>query len=119
MDEFIDVSAAIGSGVYTLLRRGRVVFVGKSKSMIMMIGAHRRLARRPVPVWVDIPGIVFDTVKVYPCGPDRATKLANELIAFYNPHYNTKPAPQPSPIGDLIRSRLCQSATRAPHTSTV
>ncbi len=85
---FIDISAALASGVYLLEHRGRVVYVGKAKGMIDMITGHRRLARKPGQPWNPVPGIVFDRALVQPCHPDRVDALLAALIAEYQPIYN-------------------------------
>jgi hypothetical protein len=91
----IDVSAALRSGVYLLSRDGVVVYVGQSKCPLVRIYTHRSLARKRVPGWLKVRGVVFDTAEVIPCHPDRINALEQGLIEFYKPVYNKTHNPEP------------------------
>lgn len=111
VDEFADISDAMGAGVYMLYHHERVVFVGYSTSMIDLIAGHRRLAHKSMPTWFPIVGIIFDRAHILPCGPDRAAKLMPELIAHYQPHYNTRR------LEPQLRTVPCTTETTVPRES--
>jgi excinuclease UvrABC nuclease subunit len=94
--ETVDVSAILRPGVFVLSHRGKVVFVGKSKCPLELIAAHRSLARKRVPEWMPIKGIVFDSITVTPEHPDRIDALYQSLIDQHQPHYNVRVIPTPS-----------------------
>lgn len=87
---FNDASAILQSGVYALVYQGRVVYIGKSKSMIVRISTHRSNARRKSPSWLpaSAKGIIFDEVHIQPCHPDVIDELEYDLINLYKPKYN-------------------------------
>ena len=97
-----DISAVLRQGVYMLLRGEKVVYVGKSKCMLLRVAAHRSLARRRVPDWLPIRGIVFDNVHVIPCHPDRIDALERGLIDFYQPHHNVQHRTFPTPLESMF-----------------
>lgn len=85
----VDISTALKGGVYVLRNRGKVIYVGKAKVMLMKIMAHREGARKGVAPWSPVPGIVFDSVEVFPEHPDRVNALHAKLLAELNPEYST------------------------------
>ena len=93
--ETFDVSAMLRQGVYLLYRDGVVVYVGQSKCMLVRIYTHRSFARRRVPAWMPIRGVVFDRVEVIPCHPDRVDALERGLIELYKPVCNKQHNPEP------------------------
>lgn len=93
LEGFIDASAILRSGVYVLSLRGRVVYVGKSVAPITRIYAHRNLARKRSVPWLSIKGIVFDSVHIMPCHPDRIDELEQALIAEFTPQGNRQHNP--------------------------
>lgn len=105
MEGFTDVSGLIRCGVYLLLQRGRVVFVGKAgKSMLAKIAAHRSLARKSVPDWLPIKGIPFDQVLIKTVHPDQLESTYLDLVLEFNPHYNLPaPAFAPPPASAIHR----------------
>lgn len=89
MDGFVDATALVKGGVYILLLRGKVVFVGKATSaMLPRIAAHRSLARKSTPAWLPIRGITFDQVFIKAVHPDRLEAEYLELVLEHNPIYN-------------------------------
>lgn len=93
VEGFIDVSAILRSGVYALVHRGVVVYVGKSKVMLGRLYAHRtawgskskkRVGYKP------ISGILFDEVWIKPCATDEIDSLEYEMINRYKPRYNAQ-----------------------------
>lgn len=88
-----DVSEILGVGVYALLRRDVVVYVGKSKSLYARVYAHRAMANRAargksIPDWLPTKGFVFDAVWVQPCSLERLDSLEAEMIDLYKPKFN-------------------------------
>lgn len=85
----LDISAALKGGVYVLRHRGRVIYVGKAKVMLMKIMAHREGARKGVAPWSPVPGIVFDSVEIFPEHPDRVNALHSRLTDELAPSWNS------------------------------
>lgn len=81
----VDISAILGGGAYVLRHRGTVVYVGKSTVLLTKLAGHRNGARRKVATWSPVPGIVFDSVEIYPEHPDRVDALVEELTLRYSP----------------------------------
>lgn len=85
---FIGVSEILRSGVYALVYRGAVVYIGKSKVMLGRIYTHRSQWGRKALPWLPIKGILFDEVFVRPCTLDQIDELEYEMINLYKPRYN-------------------------------
>lgn len=99
LDGFIDGSDMLRSGVYALCRKGVVIYVGKSKSMIGRINAHRR-------AWIDkrkaksegswitnalgIPGLMFDEIHIRPVPLHLLDAVEREMIDKFKPVYNVQ-----------------------------
>lgn len=79
MNEFEDGSGMLGPGVYVLLSRGRVVFVGKAKSILATVAKHREFVRQSVPSWFPVQGIQFDEVLWKTSHPDRIDAEVTKL----------------------------------------
>lgn len=109
-----DVTAILRQGVYLLSRDGAVVYVGQSKCMLVRIYTHRQLARKKVPHWLPIRGVVFDTVEVIPCHPDRIDDLERGLIALHTPIYNRAHNPEPVRIPIAASKLIAQSRLSSP-----
>lgn len=93
LEDFVDVSVLLGPGVYALVRRGVVIYVGKSKSVYQRVYAHRTTAQRaargkPIPTWLPIKGFVFDQVFVRPCALADLDACEAEMIERYKPRFN-------------------------------
>ena len=93
-DGFHDVSPMLRGGVYMLLHRGVVVYVGKSKVMLGRIYSHRvawgRKSRQPITGNIPPRGILFDQILVQPCHDHKISALEASLIALHRPRYNTQ-----------------------------
>lgn len=94
---FVEVSEILRSGVYVLVHRGQVIYIGKSKSMLSRIYSHRNLHNskakgREVPWWIAsmLPGIQFDEIHVRPCSLEALDALEREMIDLYRPKYNIR-----------------------------
>lgn len=99
LDGFVDSSEILKSGVYALVRKGSVIYVGKSKSMIGRINTHRRawIDRRKTKAngsWVanmlGIPGLMFDEIHIRPVPLHLLDAVEREMIDKYKPHYNVQ-----------------------------
>ena len=93
LESFTDVSAILGPGVYALVKRGVVIYVGKSRSVWQRLYAHRSTANRaargkPIPTWLPLKGFVFDEVWVRPCAFADLDRLEEEMINRYKPRFN-------------------------------
>lgn len=90
LEGFEDVTNLLRGGVYALVYRGEVVYVGKSKTMLVRIYSHRSAAGRRQPPWFPVKGIRFDEVHIQPCHPDRIDDLERRMIELYKPVYNVQ-----------------------------
>lgn len=114
VEGFVDASVVLGAGVYALVRRGVVIYVGKSRSVYQRVYAHRTTARRaargnPIPTWLPIKGFVFDEVWVRPCHVDGLDALEREMINLYKPRFNESlkaPGKVTGPIALRVRGTM-------------
>lgn len=89
----LELGAMLRSGVYLLLHRGTVVYVGQSKQVLRRVYAHRvvwaakRKGRRLTQLRTQ--GILFDDFLMVPCPEDRLDGLERELIQRFRPRCNT------------------------------
>lgn len=95
LEGFTDVSASLKSGVYALVAKGQVIYVGKSKAMIARIAAHRQawIAKRKGKAgWISdtlgIPAVLCDEIHILPCPPHALDALEAEMINRYKPKLN-------------------------------
>lgn len=114
----IDVSKLLHCGVYCLLQRGKVVYVGKSKNPIRRLrdhmqnrncempdGRHRGGGGSAGPTY-NGRGIKFDGIWFVPCMLGQLDTIEAVLIKKHLPKYNIKGMPrQPIPleIRELLR----------------
>jgi hypothetical protein len=104
LEGFTDVSALLGSGVYILLYRGKVVYVGQSVKMISRIYAHRSnkdRSSRQGAILPSLRGITFDKVFVMPCVREDLDAVERALIDAYKPRHNVH-YKYPTPITAAI-----------------
>src|SRR5216684_2207210 len=102
---FIDVTVFMHCGVYMLIRRGEVVYVGQSKSVGERIRTHIRqrkggarnsgLFHNKVKV-----GFAFDSIMVKGCMLGELDNLERAMIKKYQPKYNVLHK-NPKPLMDL------------------
>lgn len=92
MDDWIDVSAMLGPGVYALRAKGVVIYIGQAKRLYSRVYAHRynwaAKQKGRNQDWLGIRGFAFDEVLVFPCPLHRLAGLEREMIARYQPRYN-------------------------------
>ena len=91
LEGFTNISEALRCGVYALVMKGKVIYIGKSKCMLVRIYSHRnaKSKRGALPSWFPIKGIAFDEVHVQVCHPDALDKLEFDMINLYKPRLNT------------------------------
>ena len=91
---FTDATALLRAGVFALVWRGEVVFVGSARGpMLAKIAALREKDR---PSW--LPRIRFDQVLIRDVHPDQIESVKFSLIAEHSPRFNTELPPQTSMI---------------------
>lgn len=90
LGDFHNISEILRSGVYALVHKGKVVYIGKSKSMLGRIYTHRaQLGKKTYPWMKDFArGMVFDEVHIRPCHVDALDDLEAKMISLYKPKYN-------------------------------
>tara|TARA_R100001224_G_C3992463_1_gene139751 strand:+ start:26 stop:532 length:507 start_codon:yes stop_codon:yes gene_type:complete len=71
----------LSSGVYFLLQKQIVVYVGQSRNPLSRIGQHTKDSSK-----------VFNGVKILPCDTDKTTltKIEDRMIAALRPKYNKR-----------------------------
>lgn len=91
LEGFTNISEALRSGIYALLSKGKVIYIGKSKCMLVRIYSHRNAKSKKgaLPSWFPIRGITFDEVHVRHCHPDAIDRLEFDMINLYKPKLNT------------------------------
>ena len=94
IEGFEDVTTLLRSGVYILVKRGVVIYVGKSKSLYSRIYTHKHFANRgakgkTIASWLPVKGMQFDEVHIRYCHVDALDRVETETINKYKPHYNT------------------------------
>jgi excinuclease UvrABC nuclease subunit len=91
-DGFDRIGDVLGSGVYALIYRGKVVYIGQSVNMLMRIATHKAVRHRmrngKVPTWLAKRAIAFDDVWIQPCLPEEMYALERRMIESYRPRYN-------------------------------
>ena len=93
LEGFDEVSVILRAGVYALVSRGVVIYVGKAKNLYSRIYTHRTQAKRAkrglnIPSWLPIKGFVFDQVFVRTCKLEDLDTLEAEMINIYKPRFN-------------------------------
>ena len=112
--KYIDISKLLHCGVYVLLRRGEVVYVGKSTKPLKRLVTHMRNRNREIEDRVgptlNGKGINFDGIWFLPCMLGQLATLELYFIRKYLPKYNIQGRP-PMPIPDDIKALLAQMVT--------
>ena len=89
----VSLSLVLRSGVYALVCRGEVMYVGKAKNFLNRLYTHRsqwqaKRKGRTVPSFIPIKGVLFDEIHVWPCALDTIDALEREKINHYKPRLN-------------------------------
>jgi hypothetical protein len=82
----VNLSAVLSSGVYILRLRGRVVYIGRAKSALARVYAHKRARRGQMPRSLDslMAPVVFDEVWLRPCRVDQLDEAYAAACAELN-----------------------------------
>lgn len=104
---FINATDMLRSGIYMLVLRGEVVYIGQAKAMIVRIATHRSNARRTLPSWLppSAKGIVFDEILIRPCPVHHLDEIERELIVLYKPRHNIALKHNGKATGEVTLSR--------------
>lgn len=108
MEGFLDASAMMQGGVYVLVHRREVVYIGKAKNFLARIYTHRSVWGRQrkgdkIASWLPVKGVIFDQIYLRPCRPEVAEALERELIGEHNPKHNTQLRTKPhSPLPPMV-----------------
>lgn len=91
LEGFTNISQSLRCGIYALVMKGKVIYIGKSKCMLVRIYSHRNAKSKKgsLPSWFPIKGIAFDEVHVRSCHPDNLDSLEFDMINLYKPKLNT------------------------------
>ncbi len=130
---FMDISKLMHCGVYALLKKGEVVYVGKTKQPMQRIYRHVYNRGKPLGTTINSQsnakcptfngkGITFDSVWFLPCMLGQLSVLEVHFIRMFMPKHNVahnpeaKPRPErvPTviiPIPDDIKALLAQMVT--------
>lgn len=93
LEGFIDVSQILQGGVYALVHRGIVVYVGKSKVMLGRVYTHRVAWGKKSKAQVGLKpqkGILFDSIWIRPCPLTEIDAIESAMINLYKPRYNDR-----------------------------
>lgn len=109
---FLDVSILLRSGIYLLVRKGVVVYVGQSAKLMARVNNHstNRGRRQHKFLGRKVTGEVFDQVLVMACPVADLDRVETELIARYIPKYNTELKPRLVVSLDSIIAALVPTA---------
>jgi hypothetical protein len=110
----------IGTGVYLLLWKGEVLYVGKSLNIFHRIGQHvngmrrHKKGLRPSKGKEEVPLIEFDEIKVKWVSIERLNAEEMKLIQRYLPEYNELMKRTFIDVSDLPKvAKLIADAPRA------
>lgn len=81
---FTDATELLRGGVFVLLAKGKVVYVGRSSGPMLAKIANLRSSDRPK--W--LPKIHFDQVLIRFVHPDQVAGVVFDLIATHQPKHN-------------------------------
>lgn len=112
--QFMDISKLLHCGVYALLRRGEVVYVGKSTKPLIRIYSHLRNRGKEMKRTINPEagptangrGIMFDGLWFLPCMLGQMDTLEGYFIRKYIPKYNVRGKPLiaiPDEIKELLK----------------
>ncbi|TXH43039.1 MAG: GIY-YIG nuclease family protein [Desulfurellales bacterium] len=93
LDGFTNVTPILRAGVYALVAKGVIIYIGQAKNIHNRITTHRQQATRAargqsIPDWLPVRGFVFDEVHVRPCRVEDLDALEREMINLYKPRFN-------------------------------
>jgi hypothetical protein len=105
IEQMNQVGALLGPGVYALLYRRQVVYVGQSVLLLTRLYQHRNnyLRFRKGQTVAGTPGkaILFDDIRIWPCPRQDLDRIEKLLIQNYNPKCNTRGVPKTKEVLEL------------------
>lgn len=120
-DGFIKISQVLHCAVYALVKKGEVVYIGKSKKPLQRIATHndgRKVKASITPAGIPtVPRISFDDVWILGCMLGQLDTLERTMIKKYRPKYNHYHNPDkqgPVVIPEDIRALLATLAPELP-----
>jgi GIY-YIG catalytic domain len=118
-DGFISVEFMLHCGVYALVRRGVVVYIGQSKLLCRRVLEHWRKrgakpAKNPYYGTSVYNGAVFDDVWIRPCMLGELDSLEATMIKKYQPKYNVRGVTSRAEMPPEIRAMIAQLTARRP-----
>lgn len=101
---FFNISKMMHCGVYALVKKGEVVYVGKSRQPLMRVHIHVRNRGRKLGTnlygksdtgpAVNGKGITFDSAWFLPCMLGQLGTLEVHFIKMFMPKYNVRHNPE-------------------------
>lgn len=122
LEGFTNVSTILQGGVYALVHRGVVVYVGKSKVMLGRVYTHRVAWGKKSKAQVGLKpqkGILFDAVWIRPCPLTEIDAIESAMINLYKPRYNSLlrnglPVDISALVSGLVASRVSSPGALKP-----
>jgi excinuclease UvrABC nuclease subunit len=84
-DGFLEISQVLHCAVYALVKRGEVVYIGKSKKPLRRLLEHRGFVMKGI---AQVPKMSFDSVWILGCMLGQLDTLEQMYIRKYRPKYN-------------------------------
>jgi excinuclease UvrABC nuclease subunit len=115
LEGFLNLSAVLQPGIYALVYRREVVYVGKSNQMLRRVYEHRNNRMKWLqrePGWTKLKSIPFDDVFVMPVEETRLDEVEREMIAKYRPKYNVLLVPKVAQLPPLTINGVIIGAQR-------
>lgn len=94
IEGFTAVSPVLRSGIYALVQKGQIIYIGKAKCILNRAYTHRSNWVRTrkgqaIPEWLQTQkGILFDELHVMPCPEHLLDAEERRLIDIYRPTLN-------------------------------
>jgi excinuclease UvrABC nuclease subunit len=123
-DGFFDNTAMLHCVVYALMKRGEVVYIGKSKKPLKRIQAHinngKAVGQSDLYGRPSAKRVAFDGFWIRPCMLAELDSIEQEMINKYKPKYNVKHknAPLPAQIKHLLSILIVQPQEQRPTQQT-
>ena len=93
---FESIGVGLSAGIYMLVYKGRVMYIGQSKIMLTRVHQHRHTKKSQMTPFGPklLSKIPFDDVWVKRCHLSQADELEKDLIEKYKPIHNIKHNPR-------------------------
>jgi len=97
LEGFVNASALMHCGVYALVYKDEVVYIGQSRQPLQRLATHINYRKRKYPKPMGYRqvkvGINFDRIWFRPCMLRELDDLEIAMIKKYQPRHNQKHAP--------------------------